>query len=247
MYENDPHAIPASRSSLFNKPLLIFLQSPSQKLQSWLQSITEAIATQSHRDTMTNQPERELMRKFFLPKTKVSNPLPVKHISLPSRVKPKASTTSVMRKQPPQKPFRSLFILCCHAHYRTTTASDKSLLAPVFRTLSQPRKLTPTTRLRPATNQLNKLLSLSPMSLTRQKSCKSLINRTWRQRKLGTASTKTVPTRSKPRRRLLKAKSLVSVQRTLISYGFLPSVKRSQADCEARMLDYSGSLVSTTP
>jgi hypothetical protein len=196
---------------------------------------------------MTNQPERELMCKFFLPKPKVSDPLPIKHISLPSRVKPKAPTTSVMRKQPPQKQFRSLFIPRCRPHYRTTTASDKSLLAPVFKTSSQPRKLTPTTRLRPVTNQLNKLLSLSPMSLTRQKSRKSLINRTRQQRKLGTASTKTVPIRSKPRRRLLKAKSLVSAQRTLVSYGFLPSVKRSQADCEARKLDYSGSLVSTTP
>jgi len=101
MYENDPHAIPASRSCLFNEPLLIILQSPSQKLQSWLQSITEAIATQSHRDTMTNQPERELMRKFFLPKPKISDPFPVKHISLKSRVKPTAPITSVMRKQPP--------------------------------------------------------------------------------------------------------------------------------------------------
>jgi hypothetical protein len=54
IYENDPFAIPASLSCLFSKPLIITLQSPSQKLQSWLQSVVEAKATQTHWDTITN-------------------------------------------------------------------------------------------------------------------------------------------------------------------------------------------------
>jgi hypothetical protein len=143
IYENDPFAIPASLSCLFSKPLMITLQSPSQKLQSWLQSVVEAIATQTHRDTITNQPERELMRKFFLPKPKISDPLPGKQFSLQPRVKPTAPATSVMHRQPPWKPFQSLFKPRCRPHHRTTTASDKSLLAPVFKTSTQPPKLLP--------------------------------------------------------------------------------------------------------
>jgi hypothetical protein len=138
------------------------------------------------------------MRKFFLPKPKISGSLPRKQFSLQPRVKPTAPATSVMHRQPPWKPFQSLFKPRCRPHHRTTTASDKSLLAPVFKTSTQPTKLTSTTKLQSKTTQLNEQLSFPPTSLTRQKSRTSLTNRTWPWRKLGTASPKTFTICSKP-------------------------------------------------
>ncbi len=66
-YNSDPHSIPASRAFLFDKPLQITLQLPSQQLQCWLSSVKEALETKSHRDAISATSQRETLTCFLIP------------------------------------------------------------------------------------------------------------------------------------------------------------------------------------
>jgi hypothetical protein len=61
----DPHLVPQSRSYLFDRPIQITLQLQQQQLQSWVESVREAIATRESRHEVHLKKQQDIMRRFF--------------------------------------------------------------------------------------------------------------------------------------------------------------------------------------
>jgi hypothetical protein len=67
-HDRDPHLVPSSCSYLFDKPLLVTQQLPTNSLRCWISSVSEAIKTRQFRENLQHTKQRKLMQRFFLHK-----------------------------------------------------------------------------------------------------------------------------------------------------------------------------------
>jgi hypothetical protein len=243
-YNSDPHSIPASRAFLFDKPLQITLQLPSQQLQCWLSTVKEALETKSHRDAISATSQRETLKCFLIPHGKPTAAAPSPPTMSPQTAK-RPPQPSKRHRLVTRKPYRATFKPRCLPAETQELTQDAHLFQPAFK-----RTVTPASPIRSSQEITGSTQHLpTPRGPFPPRRKRANIQQPAPNAKPGRAAQppiKDAPTR-RPRKALSQDTLADPAQGRLAAYGFLPRLQKSQIDCEAAKIDYSGSLHSTAP
>jgi hypothetical protein len=241
--ETDPHLLPANRLHLFDKSLLATQQLSKPQLQCWIRSVEEAIHTQSFRNNIASKSQRAIMERFFQPKGKLRAPSsspPPRRTPLPQ---PKLSRPNRNSRQTKCQPYRFPFKPQCtldHAPLSPTPPTEPILKQPMF---TQPVQR-PASPRHSQSSQSSPSSSQGSVSLLRTPPC-------FPRRPNRNPLPKQIRMQPKPRPRQRRKRptlqQTVLMQRSLSAFGFLPQPPRPRTEGDALKMDFSESLLSTTP
>jgi hypothetical protein len=238
-YSRDPHAVPADRRYLFDKPLEVVLQFPKQQLKCWIASVAEAIATGTHRAAEDHQSMKVLLTKFLIPRKTAQKP----NITTVSTRKQSSLIPTLKRKSRnhKQRPYRAPYKPRCTVKHSPATPENSSNLGIGFKQIPLISTTASTSKTTIVTEQ-NGNLRLPPLGMP--------LSPRFRRphRKITICLTPTNKTTSKFHKKKPSRFHLVDKNQTrLTAYGFIKAITRAHKDREAEKLDFSGSFVSTTP
>jgi hypothetical protein len=238
-YKKDPHAIPADRRYLFDKPLEVVLQFPKQQLKCWIASVEEAIATGTYRATKNHNSMKGLLKKFLIPRTTAQAP----NITVAPTIKrsPLAPPLKRNSRNHKQRPYRASYIpRCIVKHSPATPESSPGLSISVKSPpITSKTETTSETTIDTDRNE-NPFIAHLGMPFN---------SRTRRpRRKTKICLTPIIKVTSKRHRKQPPRFQPVGKNQTrLMAYGFVQAITRAHRDREAEKLDFSGSFISTTP
>jgi hypothetical protein len=159
-YRRDPHAIPANRRHLFDKPMEVVLQFPKQQLKCWIASVEEAIATGIHRAAKDHNSMKVLLTKFLIPR-KTAQEL---HITaVPTQTRPSlAPPLKRKSRKHKQRPYRAPYNPRCTVKHSLATQESISSLSIGFKSPPLASTIAPTSKTTTVTKQNDNPLLTPP-------------------------------------------------------------------------------------
>jgi len=253
-YTKDPHIVPSSRTYLFDRPLPNLQQLSRQQLQSWINSVEEAIQTQAHRGELRAKSQRDIMKRFFKPRSQLATQY-TPSVPPPTVQRPTTIVTKPRTRRPPRsRPYRHPVKLRCRATPMSPSQETKMALeeTPPFSDAPTTDTQLPSSHPEERDDSIDRLLSTPTITVTKPKTRPTVKPKTGPKPRPapklkihGKHISRTTGPRHRHKRILQPP--IDPNQTKLSRWGFLCKVQRSQADREAKKLDYSGSFVSTTP
>jgi hypothetical protein len=238
-YRRDPHAVPADRRYLFDKPLEVVLQFPKQQLKCWIASVEEAIATGTHRAAKDHNSMKVLLTKFLIPR-KTAQKLNITAVPTQKRPSPAPPLKRKSRNHK-QRPYRAPYNPRCTVKHSPVTPESSSSLSIGFKSPPLTSTTAPTSKTTIVTEQ-NENLLLPPLGMPFIPKIRGP------RRKTKICLTPIIKATSRLHRKKPSRFHQVDKNQTrLTAYGFVKAITRAHKDREAEKLDFSGSFVSTTP